>query len=112
MANYSKSFVHQGMGTASSTKVPDAGIYFVDGKISLPMNSTGGGASAVVAVVNKNGSPVYTGSAGRAGFHISVSCAADDVITVVFSSALAIDNALNAVKSTITIGVGSEYAIS
>lgn len=96
-----------GLGTIVTVAVPDAGIYFVAGTLTLPSIPTGAPlASAVVVIVNKNGSPVYTGSAGARGFHTDVSCAAADVITVVLSSALAQDNEPGAVKSTISLGLG------
>ncbi len=105
-ANFNQNSTFGGLGTAASVKVPDAGLYQVNGSITLPSIPMGSPlASAVVVVVNKNGSPVYTGSAGSRGFQTQVSCAALDVISVVLSSALAEDNEPNAVKSTISISL-------
>lgn len=102
--NQNLSFV--GLGTLSIT-VPLAGAYFVDGKISLPTLSKGDVApSAVLVTVNQNGSPVYTGQAGAEGFYTTLSCAASDVIAMVFSSAAAVDQGLNVIKSTVSIGLG------
>jgi hypothetical protein len=95
----------QGIGTLSVT-VPNAGPYFVEGKISLPTITGGGGPSSLVVTVNQNGSPVYVGAAGASGFRTEISCAVNDVIAMVFSSAAAVDNALNAIKANIEIGQG------
>lgn len=104
MSNYKKNTVFQGLGTVSTT-VPDDGIYLVDGKISLSSIPAGESASSLVTVVNKNGSPVYTGLAGARGFSVKVPCAANDVIAVVFSSASNVDIAKNVIKSNISISV-------
>lgn len=104
MFNQNSTFA--GLGTAASVKVPDAGIYAVSATSTIPSIPTGDpAASALVAVVNKNGSPVYTGSAGSRGFQTQVSCAAADVITVVLSSSSSEDSQLNAVKTTISISL-------
>lgn len=93
-----------GLGTAVSTQATVAGIYEVEGKLDLPSIPAGSlTASAVVVVVNKNGSPVYTGSAGARGFAVRVPCAALDAITVVLSSAALVDLEKNAVKSNTSI---------
>ena len=105
MAQFNQSLMLQGLNSVSVT-VPVANDYIVEGKITIPTLSGGGGTSSLVAVVNKNGSPVYTGSAGQQGFHARFACAALDVIQVVFSSGNANDAALNAVKSSIYISSG------
>lgn len=105
MANYNQNLVFNGLGTLSTT-VPLAGPYFVDGHISLPTLTAGGGVSAVLVVVNQNGSPVYTGQAGAEGFYTTLNCAANDVIAMVFSSSAPADQPLNVVKSVIAIGSG------
>lgn len=106
-SNFNKSLTFGGLGTACSFGVPEADTYAVDAKLTLPSVPAGSsGASAVVLVINKNGSPVYTGSAGARGAHTEVVCAANDVISVVLSSALAIDNEPNAVKCTIALSAG------
>lgn len=103
-ARFQRNLVFSGLGTACSIRVPEAGRYSVDGKISLSSIAQGStGNSAVVAVINKNGSPVYTGSAGSRGLYSPVDCAANDVITVVLSSSATVDVQLNAVKSNISV---------
>ncbi len=102
--NY-QNFVFQGLGTLTYV-VPEAGLYFVEGKSSIPTLTNGQGVSALVATVNVNGSPSYTGVAGAQGFRCNVSCSALDIITVVWTSAAAPDLALNAIKSTVEIGLG------
>lgn len=89
-----------------SVGVPTAGPYFVEGKISIPTITNGGGQSSVVATVNQNGSPIYTGVAGAEGFRTDLLCAAADVIQIVLSSAAAPDLGLNNVKATVAIGSG------
>lgn len=106
MAIYSQNLVFNGLGTLSTT-VPAAGLYFFDGHLSLPTLTDGGGVSSVVVVINQNGSPVYTGSAGAEGFYTTLNCAANDVIAFVFSSAAAADQGLNVIKATISIGSGT-----
>ena len=97
-----------GLGTVVDLKVPDAGAYFVSGKLTLPSIPAGSAtASAVVVVVNKNGSPVYTGNAGSRGFYVIANCSALDEITVVLSSAATVDLQSNAIRSTVTVGIGS-----
>lgn len=102
---YNQNLTFNGLGTLSIT-VPQAGAYFVDGKISLPSLTNGGGVSACLVTINQNGSPVYTGIAGAEGFYTDISCAAADVIAIVFSSAATPDQGLNVIKSTIAIGLG------
>lgn len=103
---FNQNLTFNGLGTLSIT-VPLAGAYFVSGKISLPTLSKGDSApSACLVVVNQNGSPVYTGIAGAEGFYTDISCAANDVIAMVFSSAAAVDQGLNVIKSVISIGQG------
>ena len=91
-----------------SVIVPAAGLYFVDSKISLPSVRDGDGkVSLHLAVVNVNGSPVYTGLAGAEGFKTDMICAAGDTVAVVLSSAAAADQPLNVIKSNIAIGSGN-----
>lgn len=106
MANFSNSRSVQGLGTIASITVPTTDRYTIRGKIALPTLSEGAGKSAVVAVVNVNGSPVYTGQAGAMGFETSPFCSANDVITVVLSSAASPDQGNNVIKTTISISEG------
>ncbi len=105
MANFNQNAVFCGLGTFSLV-VPEDGTYFVEGKSLLPTIVAGGGPSGLVTIVNLNGSPVYTGDAGADGFRAVVECAALDALDVVFSSAEDADQPLNAVKTTIAIGLG------
>lgn len=97
--------VFQGLGTLTLT-APTAGPYFVEGQSTLPTLSNGGGASALVVTVNVNGSPKYVGAAGASGFKARLDCAALDVITVVFSSAAAVDAQKNVIKTAVSWGLG------
>lgn len=105
MDNFNQNVVFTGLGTQSFT-IPTAGIYFVEGHLSLPTLVSGGGASSVLVTVNQNGSPVYTGQAGAEGFYKDLSCAANDVIAVVLSSSAAADLPTNVIKANISIGLG------
>ncbi len=100
-----QNFVFNGLGTLSFT-VATAGAYFLEGKTSLPTLVQGNGASSLLTVVNQNGSPIYTGIAGAEGFYLDVTCAANDVLSVVFSSSAAADQPLNVIKSVVTFGQG------
>lgn len=102
---FNQNLTFNGLGTLSVT-IPDAGAYFVEGHISIPTLTNGGGVSALVVTVNQNGSPIYTGVAGAEGFRVTANCAASDVIAMIFSSSAAADLGLNVIKSVISIGVG------
>ncbi len=104
-SGFNQNIESTGLSTISTT-VPYAGPYFVKGMITLPTLVDGGGASSLVVTVNQNGSPVYTGSAGAEGFYTNISCAAFDVIAVVFSSSASVDALSNALQSVISIGQG------
>lgn len=106
MANFNQEFVFNGLGTLS-TNAPLAGNYFLEGHTSLPTLSNGGGVSACLVTINQNGSPVYTGVAGAEGFRTTLSCAAADLIAVVFSSSAAADQGKNVIKSNISFGLGT-----
>lgn len=105
MANQYQNIVVSGLGTTSYT-IPEAGAYFVEGKISLPTLTNGQGVSAVVATLNNNGVAFYTGTAGAEGFRADHTFALNDVLTVVLTSAGDPDNKLNAVKMTLVVGEG------
>jgi hypothetical protein len=69
--------------------------------------------STLSVVVNQNGSPVYTAPAiegiqSALQFSTNLLCNANDSITIVFSSALASDEALNAIKANVSIGIGEQ----
>lgn len=111
-----------GLGT-STYNVLVAGQYTVNVQSTLPFeqgtfnNSSvvPSVASALQIVINQNGSPIVTvGGAAPAvtptqpslGATAHLSCAVNDVITVVLSSANAIDGIPNSVKSTINLYQG------
>lgn len=104
MANFTATNSLNGLQTTTLFIAPTTGLYFVNGQLTLPSLSQGGGVSAVVAVVNVAGSPVYTGTAGATGFQANVSCTAGDTVNVALSSAAAPDLVLNAVKGVVGCG--------
>jgi len=106
MANFYTTQTSPGLGTILTVKVPTQDRYRVSGKITLPTIPEGAMQSSVVAVVNVNGSPVYTGQVGARGFETSPFCNANDIITVVLSSANVADQGLNVVKTTVAISEG------
>ena len=104
MANYNMNQTVTGLGTIATVTVPTTDRYTLSGKISVPKLPKGSLAnSSVVAVINVNGSPIYTGQAGAEGFESSPFCSAGDIITVVLSSANVVDQGLNVIKTTLSI---------
>lgn len=96
--------VGQGFGVGNGYQQPPA--YGSNETMGSPVSS------ALVVVVNKNGSPIYTApvltpTQSSLEFKTSAPFAAADVITVVLSSSGAPDNQLNSVKSNISIGQGA-----
>lgn len=104
-SGFNQNLESTGLNTNSVT-VPYAGPYFVKGKFAIPTLVNGGGASSLVITINQNGSPVYTGPAGAEGFYKNLSCAANDVITMVLTSSAAPDAVTNNVKARYSIGQG------
>jgi hypothetical protein len=104
MADNNQNVVFNGLGTLSN-KILSAGLYFVEGKISLPTITNGGGASSLLVVVNQNGSPIYTGKVGADGFKTEVNALANDLLTIVFSSSSPADQVLNGIKSVVSFGL-------
>jgi len=114
-----QSTVFGGLGTSTFTVVT-GGLYTCEFKAFVPYKTSGTsgdsaslvGGSSVVVTVNLNGSPVLTTVAPSptqpiVGGSVHMQCVANDVITVVLSSAAAADNALNAVKSIINLFQGA-----
>lgn len=97
-----------GMGTFPIMTITTADQYTIEGKLNLPKISQGAAASQVVVVVKKNASTIYTGTAGYDGFRVNTSFAINDTISIVLSSSLADDSALNAVKANIDVYQGLE----
>ena len=109
MANYlllNQPFVFVGLGTLTYT-VPSTAKYNVHVELS-EVPPTG-----LSVVVNNNASPVFTApvitpTQIAQQFRVGLQLTAADVVTVVLASSAAIDNQLNTVKSTITIGQGDQ----
>lgn len=91
--------------TTSTFTIPTAGIYYVSFQCSeVP-------PSGLTVVVNNNGSPIFTApvitpTQIALQFKINHLFAATDVVTIVTSSASAIDSQLNTVKTSVSIGQG------
>lgn len=103
--------INEAVSGLVSTTIPrlNPGPHTITGKLTLPSRGTGSQTSTTVIVtVNQNGSPIYTGKPGADGFVAGFNAAANDVITVVTSSSNPIDQALNAVKMTLSIWEGGE----
>lgn len=99
-----KPYVNVGLDTMTHT-VQKSTIY------SVQVQLTEVPPSGLSVVVNQNGSPIFTAptlspTQIAQQFKVAINCTANDVITVVLSSASAIDNQLNTVKSTISIQEG------
>lgn len=123
MSNFNQSSSFQGLNTYTFT-VPTTDTYSFQGTVTPPKypttatQGTGGGAgtgtgggpdipSQVLITINKNGTPVYTGTAGQQGFQLNgLACTAADVITIVPASSLTQDKQPNAVRITIAITEG------
>lgn len=105
MAQFNQNLTFCGLGTFSMS-IPSTGPYFVEGKISIPTLTNGGGVSALVVTINQNGSPVYAGTAGAEGFYYDGAFTAADTLAIVFTSANAVDAGLNVIKAVISIGSG------
>ncbi len=104
MARLVQQLVIEGLNSAQ-TSVQDAGKYALTCKISNPTVSKGDSAnSAAVALVKQNGSTIFTSPAGAEGFNLTLTCAANDVIQVSLSSAAAVDQPLNVIKTSVAIG--------
>lgn len=105
-ANFSLNLSSQGLTTVTVGAVETA-TYHIEGKLTLPSITNGDSAnSAVVVTVSVNGTPKYTGLPGSRGFATAPACTAGDTITIVTSSAAAVDQNSNAIRSTISIWEG------
>ena len=110
-----------GLGT-QTCNIVTAGLYTVAFNITIPFvqgtsanSASTVGQSALQVVVNQNGTPVLTVGGSSAnptptqpaiGSSVRIQCAAGDVITVVLSSANAVDAVANAVKGIINVYAG------
>lgn len=100
-----QSFVTTGTDTLNYT-VSSAGLY------NVQVSSTEIPPSGITILVKKNGSTVFTAptlspTQGALQFKYSFLAAAADAISVVISSAAAIDAVANNVKSIVSIGQGA-----
>lgn len=106
MSQFSQTLVFQGIGTASVV-VPNAGTYVVESKSTIPTSVAGSSASSLVSTIKLNASTILASVAGAQGARSVVTgVAAGDTLSVVYTSAAAVDNALNAIKSVISIYQG------
>lgn len=103
--DFSQNTDFSGLGTVTFVPAAD-GNYEIEGKISLPTPSQGGGESAVVVTINKNASPIYTGTAAAKGFRVSQLFLTTDTVTIVLTSSATADQPKNAVKTSISIAAG------
>lgn len=102
--NYFQNATLQGLGTLTIV-VPDAGVYYINGQVSLPSISAGSSAnSSVVVTITQNGTTRYTGAAGDRGFHLERALSASDSIAIITSSSAAVDQDSNSIKTVIQIG--------
>jgi hypothetical protein len=81
----------------------------VDVKLQIPSRVQSGSDSAVLTLIQHNGTTVYTGIAGATGAWAQVPCTAGDTLSVTTSSSNAIDNNLNAIQGTVVISDGPGY---
>lgn len=107
MANFYQSQTVEGLSTVT-IKVPTSDTYKLEGKINTPSLQSGSNAqSSVVVTISQTGlGTIYTGPAGAKGFQIKPVCSANDVLTIVLSSANAVDQGTNMIKSVISISEG------
>lgn len=96
--------------TTFSVGIPTAGATPVSGKLTLPTIDQGESANSQVVVTitqtPNGGSPttIYTGSAGARGFSVIAQCAALDTIAITMSSGATVDQGINRIKTTISVG--------
>lgn len=124
MANFVLNHSYSNLGTYT-VNIPSTDLYMIQGTLTLSTTQVsatqgpGGGAgtgtgnidlpSVVVCTVNQNGSPVLVTAAGQRGFCINaLSCAANDVLTFVLSSAQVKDQKPAAIKLTLAISQGAK----
>jgi hypothetical protein len=116
------STVVTGLGTQTYT-FTTAGLYTCAVNFTIPYVAAGSsansastaGGSALQIVVNQNGSPILTlggvstnptPTQPAIGGSVRIQAAVNDVLTVVLSSANAVDNYPNAVKGTVNLYFG------
>jgi hypothetical protein len=88
--------------------LPNTDYYTVQGTLELPGIVQGAAtASSVVVVVKHNSSTVYTGTAGAKGFSTGFSATAGDSVSIITSSAAAVDQGSNVVKCSVQLWEGA-----
>ena len=102
MANWSDRLELAGLGTTSTICLED-GLYTIEGRITHPQLNLDGNVSEALPVVNVNGSPVYTGTAGDQGFSVTTPLVATDTVEISITSSAACDQPINAVKTNATV---------
>lgn len=102
---YNQNIAFAGLGSITMI-VPQAGAYFLEGKLSLPRLAAGSTQSSVVVTVTQNASNKYTGIAGADGFYLDLNCAAGDTLVVTLASGAAGDQGLNVIKMNLSVGQG------
>lgn len=108
MANFNSNGTFSGLATYI-VGVPTTDTYIVQGTLTLPSLAKGDTAnSSVVVVVKVNSTTSYTGVAGATGFRTSINCTANDLISVITSSAAAVDQGSNTIRTTVSIYEGLE----
>lgn len=105
MGDFNQNLTFAGLGTVTVTAA-DAGPYFVEGKISLPTLTNGGGESECLVTMVQNSSTVYTGIVGADGFRADLLCTDNEDIAITLSSSADADQGLNAIKTNISFGQG------
>jgi hypothetical protein len=111
MANFSQNFAISGLETLTIV-MPVAGNFTLSGKIKLPRLSQTDPTdpdfldypSAVITTIKKNGTTIFTSSAGQDGFSIPLQVAVSDSITVQLSSSEPQDEVVNAVSAVVSVG--------
>ncbi len=107
MANYlitDTNYVQDGLGTLTYN-IPSTAIYSVRLQATFQPNSS------LAIVVKQNGTTRYTAPAvtptqTALQFKFTFPFTAADVVTVVLSSAAAVDNTLNGIQANVSIGQG------
>jgi hypothetical protein len=94
-----------GLGTTYVCEVPDSRNYFIDGQLTIPSIVKNGDASEVIAYVNVNNVPVYSGLESATGFQTTLSLISGDDVSVTLSSSADVDEQLNAVRGVVTLSV-------
>ena len=104
MASTSTSYTFTNLGT-TTLYVPTAGVTTIVGNMSAPSQTGGLSANTQVLVtITQNSTTVYTGLAASEGFKIVLLCAVNDAINISLTSSAPVDQVINAIKCTVTLG--------